>query len=88
MNEVEKRQACYQLYGLTPEQFHVGLDKLWKALGRFVDDVPNEEGFSDIFSLCAAELMRLREENRRLKESELYVKVAQMLYGEEKKNAG
>jgi len=62
MTDAEKRLIGYELYGLTLEQYHAGLDKLWKALGRFVDDVPNEDGFSDIFSLCAAELDRLRNE--------------------------
>lgn len=41
-------------FDLTPQQYHAGLDKLWNALGLTkVQD-------SDVFSLCASELDRLR----------------------------
>ena len=43
-------------YGLTPAQYHAGLDKLWAAL-----DVTGVQD-DDVFTLCAARLRRLREE--------------------------
>lgn len=45
-------------YGLTPAQYHAGLDKLWKALGfTGVQD-------SDVFTLAADVIRSLKEDNR------------------------
>ncbi len=44
----------YQDYGMTPEQLHAGIDRLWKALG--VEGVQAD----DCFTMAAAEIERLR----------------------------
>ena len=49
--------AAHDDYGLTPEQFHAGLDKLWAALDRLnVRSSPPE----DVFTLCAKTMDELR----------------------------
>lgn len=50
-------------YGLSPAQYHAGLDRLWTALG--VTGVQSD----DVFTLCAAELTTLREQVRVLREA-------------------
>lgn len=44
----------YSEYGLTPEQYHAGVAKLWEALG--VSGLQQE----DVFTLAAKEIMRLK----------------------------
>jgi len=46
-------------FDLTPQQYHVGLDKLWKALGLA------EAQDEDVFTLAAREIERLRLSNQR-----------------------
>lgn len=41
-------------YGLTPAQYHAGLDKLWKALENV-----KYNGERDIFTMCADRIKEL-----------------------------
>ncbi len=40
-------------YGITAEQYHAGLDKLWKALDG------NENGVDDVFTMCEKRIKNL-----------------------------
>ena len=43
-------------YGITPEQYHAGLDKLWGALNG------DENGVDDVFTMCADKIKELQLE--------------------------
>jgi hypothetical protein len=41
-------------YGLTPEQYHAGLDKLWDALENVIYN-----GERDVFTMCSDRIKEL-----------------------------
>ncbi len=54
----------YKDYGVTPEQYHAGLNKLWDALGN------TGNGTDDVFTLCANRIKELEEEVREYSEAQ------------------
>lgn len=63
MNMADEPPQYYE-YGITPEQYHAGLDKLWTVLGT------KENGVDDVFTLCAARIKELEEEVREYSEAQ------------------
>jgi len=59
-------------YGITPEQYHAGLDKLWEALENV-----RYNGTDDVFTMCAK---RINELENKLEEIRINrsVKVSDM----------
>lgn len=43
-------------YGISPEQYHAGLDKLWKALEKVIYN-----GERDVFTMCAERIAELEK---------------------------
>lgn len=54
LNRVEDDET-YADYGITPAQYHAGLDKLWKALGHV-----KRSGEHDVFALCSERIKNLQ----------------------------
>jgi len=54
MNRVEDPEPYIDI-GITPAQYHAGLDKLWKSLDG------NENGVDDVFTMCANRIKKLEE---------------------------
>ena len=49
----------HEEYGITPEQYHAGLDKLWGALENVLYN-----GERDVFTMCADRIKELEEKVR------------------------
>lgn len=54
-------------FGITPEQYHYGLDKLWSAIGPEILDVFQYDAGNDVFSIASGMITNLKQAEDKLK---------------------